>query len=135
MLGRRSAVIVAWLVVAVVSFGGWALAAETAPPAAPPATPGTGSEQGKRAAAIPADAWKVLAEIQSRRGAPPPGYVGGRTFQNREGRLPRGTYREYDVHPKVAGRPRDAARLVIEQKTGRAYYSADHYRTFHLMLR
>ena len=59
-----------------------------------------------------------------------PGYIGGRDFQNRERRLPRGRYREYDVNPKIRGRARDAERLVIEQRTGKAYYSGDHYRTF-----
>jgi ribonuclease T1 len=34
------------------------------------------------------------------------------------------------VHPRVAGRDRGAERLVIEQGTGRAYYTGDHYRTF-----
>lgn len=51
-------------------------------------------------------------------------------FQNRERRLPPGHYREYDVNPKVRGRSRDAERIVIEQDTGRAYYTGNHYRTF-----
>jgi hypothetical protein len=51
-------------------------------------------------------------------------------FQNRERRLPRGRYKEYDVNRKVPGRSRDAERLVIEQDTGKAYYTDDHYRTF-----
>jgi ribonuclease T1 len=83
-----------------------------------------------RTAEVPRQAWDVLAEIRRRGGEPPPGHVGGRAFQNRERRLPRGVYREYDVSPKVAGRPRDAQRIVIEQKTGKAYYTADHYETF-----
>ncbi|TKB60833.1 MAG: hypothetical protein E8D52_01650 [Nitrospira sp.] len=61
---------------------------------------------------------------------PLPGYVGGRDFQNRERRLPRGSYREYDVNPKRRGRGRDAERIVIERRTGKAYYTGDHYRTF-----
>ena len=73
---------------------------------------------------------EVLATIQARGGEPLAGYVGGRAFQNRERRLPAGRYREYDVHPRVAGRDRGAERLVIEQGTGRAYYTGDHYRTF-----
>jgi ribonuclease T1 len=94
--------------------------ARTAAPAVEPARTGE----------VPRRAWDVLAEIQRRGGQPPPGHVGGRAFGNRERRLPRGVYREYDVNPKVAGRPRDAERIVIEQKTGRAYYTADHYETF-----
>lgn len=71
--------------------------------------------------------WQVL---QERQGTPLPGYVGGREFRNREGRLPRGRYREYDVNPTSRGRPRGAERIVIEQRTQKAYYTPDHYRTF-----
>lgn len=79
---------------------------------------------------VPEHAMAVLAEIQRRGGDPPPGHVGGRIFQNRERGLPRGTYREYDVNPLRRGQPRDAERIVIEQHTGKAYYTGDHYRTF-----
>jgi ribonuclease T1 len=34
------------------------------------------------------------------------------------------------VHPRITGRDRGPERLVIEQATGRAYYTGDHYRTF-----
>ena len=80
--------------------------------------------------AAPLKAQDILKRLQERGGAPLPGYVGGRDFQNRERRLPRGRYREYDVNPKMRGRSRDAERLVIEQRTGKAYYTGDHYRTF-----
>src|SRR5215831_8711963 len=79
---------------------------------------------------IPEKARVVLAEIQKRNGEAPPGYVGGRTFSNRERRLPRGSYREYDVNPKKSGRNRGTERIVIEQRTGKAYYTRDHYETF-----
>jgi ribonuclease T1 len=79
---------------------------------------------------VPQKARDVLAEIERRHGEPPPGYVGGRTFQNRERHLPRGSYREYDVNPKASGRARGAERIVIERKTGKAYYTRDHYETF-----
>lgn len=79
---------------------------------------------------IPQKAKDLLQTIRKRQGVPPPGYVGGRTFHNRERRLPLGLYREYDVNPKIRGRPRDAERIVIEQKTDQAYYTSDHYRTF-----
>lgn len=78
----------------------------------------------------PLKARDLLKRLQERDGAPLPGYIGGREFQNRERRLPRGRYREYDVNPKIRGRSRDAERLVIEQRTGKAYYTGDHYRTF-----
>ncbi len=80
--------------------------------------------------AVPAAARETLKAIEERHGEPLPGYVGGRTFQNRERVLPRGRYREYDVHPKVAGRNRGAERIVIDQRSGKAYYTADHYRSF-----
>src|SRR5215471_6514695 len=79
---------------------------------------------------VPEKAREVLAEIQKRNGEPLPGYVGGRVFGNRERRLPRGDYREYDVNPKRPGKNRGTERIVIEQRTGKAYYSRDHYETF-----
>ena len=72
----------------------------------------------------------LLEAIQLLEGKALPGYIGGGAFQNRERRLPRGHYREYDVNPKISGRSRDAERIVIEQDTGRAYYTGNHYRTF-----
>ena len=78
----------------------------------------------------PQRAYDLLQRLEERDGSPLPGYVGGREFQNRERRLPRGRYREYDVNPKIRGHSRDAERIVIEQRTGKAYYTGDHYRTF-----
>ena len=72
----------------------------------------------------------LLEAIQQHEGKALPGYIGGGVFQNRERRLPRGHYREYDVNPKIRGRSRDAERIVIDQDTGKAYYTADHYLTF-----
>jgi len=72
----------------------------------------------------------LLEAIQRHEGKALPGYIGGGAFQNRERRVPPGHYREYDVNPKVRGRSRDAERIVIEQDTGRAYYTGNHYRTF-----
>jgi guanyl-specific ribonuclease Sa len=94
----------------------------------PPTTP---LIQHKQAA--PQKAYDLLVQLQARSGKPLPGYVGGREFQNRERRLPSGHYREYDVNPRIRGRSRDAERIVIEQDTGRAYYTGNHYRTFTLM--
>ena len=72
----------------------------------------------------------LLEAIQQHEGKALPGYIGGGAFQNRERRLPPGHYSEYDVNPKIRGRSRDAERIVIEQGTGRAYYTGNHYRTF-----
>lgn len=86
----------------------------------------------KASSVIPAPqkAYDLLTRLEERGGIPLPGYVGGREFQNRERRLPRGRYREYDVNPKIRGRGRDAERIVVEQRTGKTYYTGDHYRTF-----
>jgi len=78
----------------------------------------------------PQQAKDLLEAIQQHEGKALPGSIGGGAFQNRERRLPRGHYHEYDVNPKIRGRSRDAERIVIEQDTGKAYYSGDHYRTF-----
>lgn len=87
-------------------------------------------EQPFSLATPPQKAFDLLKQLEERGGRPLQGYIGGRDFQNRERRLPRGYYREYDVNPKIRGRGRDAERLVIEQRTGKAYYTGDHYRTF-----
>ena len=104
-------------------------ALESASPATitdrPPTAPHIRHEQ-----AAPQKVHDLLARLRARYGGPLPGYVGGREFQNRERRLPPGHYREYDVNPKIRGRSRDAERIVIEQDTGRAYYTGNHYRTF-----
>lgn len=78
----------------------------------------------------PEKAREVLEAVEKRHGKPLPGYVGGRTFQNRERKLPAGHYREYDVSPKIPGRNRGPERIVIEQRTGKAYYTGDHYDSF-----
>ena len=103
---------------------------QSAGPALHDATPPL-DRQLHRAAKDPLQKSKDLLEtIQQHGGNALPGYIAGRVFQNRERRLPRGLYREYDVNPKVRGRSRDAERIVIEQDTGKAYYTDDHYRTF-----
>lgn len=110
-------------------------AAELATVERPVATPtqeggsSTDSKQATRLAA-PQKAYDLLAQLQQRNGAPLPGYVGGKLFGNRERRLPPGRYREYDVNRKTPGRSRDAERIIIEQRSGKAYYTGDHYRTF-----
>lgn len=93
-------------------------------------SPQTVAQDHAAASAVPLKAQELLKRLQEREGVPLPGYIGGRNFQNRERRLPRGDYREYDVNPRIRGHSRDAERLVIEQRTGKAYYSGDHYRTF-----
>jgi ribonuclease T1 len=84
---------------------------------------------------VPAYALETLEYILEHDEAPD-GYVGGRTFQNREGILPKSNssgkkyqYREWDVHPKVEGQNRGAERLVTSNEQD-AYFTSDHYRSF-----
>ncbi len=54
----------------------------------------------------------------------------GIKFQNREGRLPEGgDYREYTVDTP-GSTTRGARRVVVDQNTGRTFYTDDHYRSF-----
>jgi ribonuclease len=90
-------------------------------------------------ATLPA-AEQVADYVLTHNGAAPPGYVGGRTFEN-DGRdggqvLPSTDgsgasidYKEYDVRAKVPGMNRGTERVVIGSD-GSAWYTADHYRTF-----
>ena len=79
-------------------------------------------------ASVPQKVIDVLQIVRST-GQAPEGYVGGRVFQNREGRLPTdGDYREFDVDPHHGGR--NAERIIVEWNTKHAWYTADHYQTF-----
>lgn len=83
---------------------------------------------------IPTHVITTLNYIEKHHKAPN-GYAGGRAFYNREKRLPETqerekiTYREWDVHPKIAGQNRGAERLVTGSNK-QAYYTKDHYLTF-----
>lgn len=103
------------------------------PPA--PAVPPAPQVQVAPQDAVPAHVRETLVYLR-KHGFAPPGYVGGRVFGNYEGVLPRYNarrkrieYREWDVRPKAEGRSRGAERLVTGSD-GRAWYSADHYRSF-----
>jgi ribonuclease T1 len=92
-------------------------------------------ERFKLPEGVPAKVGKVLKHVDKHDEAPD-GYVGGRTFENRERRLPkkdaRGKtiiYREWDVNRKVRGKDRGPERLVTGSD-GSAYYSPDHYKHF-----
>ncbi|MBU3677416.1 MAG: ribonuclease N [Chitinophagaceae bacterium] len=100
--------------------------------------PSTPTEQVQNTQHIPEYVLRTLAYVQAHQEAPP-GYVGGRVFQNREKRLPEKTahgniihYQEWDVHPQKPGVNRGPERLVTGQD-GRAWYTADHYRSFSLI--
>lgn len=74
---------------------------------------------------------KLLAsEIKANGGKPLEGYVGGRTFLNKEGKLPKGvSYKEYDLNKKIQGVGRDALRIVMGDD-GTVWFTDDHYETF-----
>ena len=98
----------------------------------------TGAEKTttrRRTTDVPEYALQVLDYVV-KNGRAPDGYVGGRTFQNREHRLserdPQGQtirYREWDVYPKIEGKNRGPERLVTGSDRS-AWYTPDHYRTF-----
>jgi guanyl-specific ribonuclease Sa len=86
------------------------------------------SSKHPEAMLVPQKALDVLAYVR-RTGEAPAGYVGGRVFENREGRLPSdGDYREFDVDPHDG--QRNAERLIVEWNSKRAWYTGDHYQTF-----
>jgi ribonuclease T1 len=84
---------------------------------------------------IPRKAVEVYQYVL-KNGTAPPGYVGGRVWQNREKRLPRGgDYHEFDVNPKMKGRNRGAERIVVDFRSWKGWYTPDHYITFILLKR
>ncbi|MCC6999739.1 MAG: DUF4157 domain-containing protein [Deltaproteobacteria bacterium] len=112
---------------------------EVAEPGSAPQVVGTVPARG----VPPPHAQAVLEKVRAGGGNAPTGYKGGIQFKN-DGRgggtvLPRAdaegqpiSYREYDVNPYQKGVNRGAERLVIGSD-GRAYFTADHYRTFILV--
>ncbi len=90
----------------------------------------SGSQSAIRQGEVPAKALEVYRYVLAN-GRAPEGYVGGRRWENRERRLPLdGSYREYDVNPKVRGVNRGAERIIVESASGKGWYTGDHYRTF-----
>jgi len=53
----------------------------------------------------------------------------GIVFENREGKLPTGNYREYTVE-SIEQKGRGSRRVLIDVDTGKAYYTDDHYNSF-----
>jgi ribonuclease T1 len=89
----------------------------------------------KASVSVPQKAYYV-ANYVAENGTPPPDYVGGTVFQNREGLLPkydansnRISYHEYDVNPYVSGVNRGPERIVLGSD-GSRYYTGDHYASF-----
>jgi guanyl-specific ribonuclease Sa len=80
---------------------------------------------------IPPRAYAVLQHVRQK-GSPMQGFKGGRVFRNDEGRLPaNGRYREYDIDPQPPpGVGRNMERIIIDEASGNAWYSPEHYVTF-----
>jgi ribonuclease T1 len=94
-----------------------------------------GQSASKNNRNIPKNVFDVLSFVRDN-GQAPDGFVGGRTFQNRENRLEKTTpdgrkikYREWDVFPKTQGKNRGTHRLITGDD-GSAWYTSDHYKTF-----
>jgi ribonuclease T1 len=83
-------------------------------------------------AGVPQKAYDVAAYVRSHNGAPPAGYVGGTTFQNREGNLDPGygPFKEYDVNRHITGVNRGPERIVLGPTHAASFYTGDHYTTF-----
>jgi RHS repeat-associated protein len=78
--------------------------------------------------------WTVLNRVDAK-GAPMPGYKGGKVFENSQRRLPQTpgvTYREWDVNPYIKGVNRGMERMVTGSD-GSAYFTSEHYATFMLV--
>ncbi len=78
---------------------------------------------------LPPEAQRTLALVKQNGPFPYP--QDGKTFGNREKRLPmraQGYYREYTV--KTPGARDRGARRIIAGNGGEFYYTEDHYRTF-----
>jgi ribonuclease T1 len=79
--------------------------------------------------ALPPEARETLVLIE--RNGPFPHLQDGRTFGNREKRLPlrgQGYYREYTV--RTPGEHDRGARRIVAGNGGEYYYTDDHYRSF-----
>ena len=118
----------------VLLFGGTAVAAAPAAPAA--GTTALSTAVSTKAVGdicysrLPSQAHDTIRLIDA--GGPYPYPKDGTVFSNREGVLPKNTagyYHEYTV--KTPGSPdRGARRVITGQKTHEDYYTADHYATF-----
>jgi ribonuclease T1 len=93
------------------------------------AAPVLASSHDIKLAKLPAEARATLALIQ--KNGPFPHAQDGRTFGNREKRLPsraQGYYREYTV--ATPGAPDRGAQRIVAGNGGEFYYTDDHYRSF-----
>jgi ribonuclease T1 len=91
--------------------------------------PAFGFQKEVAVRSLPPEARQTLALIKAN--GPFPYRQDGKTFGNREKRLPmraHGYYREYTV--KTPGAKDRAARRIVAGNGGEFYYTDDHYRSF-----
>ena len=82
----------------------------------------------------PGRAGRLLSHVR-KKGSPPKHFKGGSKFRDDQGALARqggsGKYKKYDIAPKSPkGIKRTSERIIIDQETGQAWYTPDHYKTF-----
>lgn len=74
---------------------------------------------------LPENAQNTLNQLEKNNfQSPPQGYKGGGVFENKEGYLPRGEYKEWDVAPSVGGRN---AQRFVSDTNGNVYWTETHY--------
>jgi ribonuclease T1 len=91
--------------------------------------PAFGFQKDVAAQALPPEARHTLSLIKDN--GPFPHSQDGKTFGNREKRLPlraHGYYREYTV--RTPGAKDRGARRIVAGNAGEFYYTDDHYRSF-----
>lgn len=78
---------------------------------------------------IPNQAMQVLNKY-TKTGGQLKGYM-SKPYKNLDNKLPRGgSYIEHDINPFASNASRGTERIVIDTKTGNAWYTPDHYKTF-----
>lgn len=94
-----------------------------------------GSSGSLKQGEVPAKVYDILEYVKEN-GNAKSGFVGGRTFGNREKILPKVDdngkkikYQEWDVNRKIQGKNRGAERMVTGSD-GRSWYTSDHYKSF-----
>lgn len=76
---------------------------------------------------VPEPAKFVYEYVLDHNFSPPPGYKGGRVFENNPEVLPPGNYKEYDIFKYTKGVNRGAQRIVVNVDNGIGYYTNAHY--------
>ena len=77
---------------------------------------------------VPEAAFKARDWAQGHNWSPIPGQRGNKKYENSTGLLLQGgDYVEYDID---GNKPRGSERVVVDKKTGKSWYTNDHYNSF-----